>query len=124
MAGSGITSTATTGAKGSGLTDAIGMGLNLIVGTISSVQNAKKNRELQEKLGKMSLQQQKELEERLQDANTQIARLNIMYQTFAVLENQKLIDERKNKQLTLFYFLGGGSMLLVAMAIIYKMRKK
>jgi len=114
----------TTATKGFDPTQAIGAGLNLIVGTLAGLSDAKKNRELQEKLSKMSLQQQRELEERLQDANTQIARLNIMYQTFAVLENQKLVDERKNKQLRLFYFLGGGSMLLVAMAIIYNMRKK
>jgi TolA-binding protein len=113
----------TTATKGFDPTQAIGAGLNLIVGTIAGVQDAKKNRELQEKLSKMSLEQQKELEQRLQDANTQIARLNIMYQTFAVLENQKLIDSRKNKQLTLFYFLGGGAMLLVGMAIIFKRKK-
>lgn len=119
-----VVTKATTASKGFDPANAIGMGLNLLVGTLAGVSDAKKNRELQEKLGKLSLQQQKELEQRLQDANTQIARLNIMYQTFAVLENQKLIDERKNKQLTLFYFLGGGSMILVAMAIIFKRRTK
>ena len=59
----------------------------------------------------------------MQDVGSEIARLNIMYQTFAVLENQKLVDSRKNKQLTLFYFLGGGSLLLVGMAIIFKRNK-
>lgn len=101
----------------------ISQGLNLAVGTIAGVSNAKKQRELQEKLAKLSLKQQKELEERLQDTQSEIQRLNIMYQTFAVLENQKLVDSRKDKQLTLFYFLGGGALLLVGMAIVYKMRK-
>ena len=96
------------------------MGLDLIVGTISSQTNAKKQRQLQEKLAKMSLQQQKELEERLQDTNSNLERLNIMYQTFAVLENQKLIDGRKNKQLILIGILGGGVLLLTGLAIFYK----
>lgn len=102
---------------------AITQTVQLAVGFVASSQQAKKQRELQEKLAKLTLEQQEDLAIRLQDAQTEIARVNIMYQTFAVLENDKLVNERKNKQLTLFYFLGGGSMLLIAMAIIYKMRK-
>ena len=109
--------------KGFDPTNAISMGLDLIVGTVFAVQDAKKNRELQEKLGKMSLEQQKELELKLQETNSQIARLTIMYKTFAVLENQKLIDSRKNKQLTLLAVLGGGVLVLTAMAIFYKKNK-
>lgn len=102
---------------------AISEGINLAIGLYSSGQQAKKQRELELSIAKLSLEQQNNLAKRLQDAQSDIARTNIMYQTFAVLENDKLVNERKNKQLTLFYFLGGGSMLLVAMAIIYKMRK-
>ena len=106
--------------KGFDPTNAISMGLDLIVGTVFAVNDAKKNRELQEKLGRMSLAQQKELEEKLQETNSQLARLDIMYKTFAVLENQKLVDSRKNKQLTLLAVLGGGVLVLTAMAIFYK----
>lgn len=112
-----------TSATGFDPTNAISQGLNLIVGTVAGVNNAKKQRELQERLAKLTLNQQKELEQRLQDTQSEIQRLDIMYRTFAVLENQKLIDSRKNKQLTLFYFLGAGSLILVGMAIVYKMRK-
>ena len=111
----------TQGGGGSG--DLIAQGVQIIVGLVANSISAKKSRELQEKLATLSLKQQKELTERMQDANTEIARLNIMYQTFAVLENQKLVDSRKSKQLRLFYFLGGGSLLLVGMAIIFKRNK-
>ena len=103
--------------------DLIAQGVQVLVGLVSSSVSAKKNRELQEQLAKLSLKQQKELTERLQDVTSDVDRLRIMYQTFAVLENQKLIDSRKDKQLTLFYFLGGGSLLLVGMAIIFKRKK-
>jgi hypothetical protein len=51
---------------------------------------------------------------------SELERLNIMYKTFAVLENQKLLDSRKGKQLTLLYVMGGGILVLVAMSILYK----
>ena len=111
----------TNGGGGGG--DLIVEGAKIIIGFVSNSITAQKNRELQEKLATLTLKQQKELTERMQDANTEIERLNIMYQTFAVLENQKLVDSRKSKQLTLFYFLGGGSLLLVGLTIIFKRKK-
>lgn len=101
-------------------TQAISMGLNLIVGTIASQSDAKKNRALQENLAKLSLEQAKDLEKRLQDVNSDTERLRIMYQTFAVLENQKLVDSRKNKQLILLGILGGGILLLIGLGMYYK----
>ncbi len=105
---------------GSGTTDLIAMGVNTIIGLVSGGISAKKNRELQEKLGKLSLKQQKELEEKMLATKSELERLNIMYKTFAVLENQKLLDSRKGKQLTLLAVLGGGVLVLTAMAIFYK----
>ena len=107
-------------AKGSGTSDLIGLGVSTIIGLVAGEISAKKNRELQEKLGKLSLKQQKELEEKMLASKDELARLNIMYQTFAVLENQKLLDSRKGKQLNLLYVMGGGILVLVGMAIIYK----
>ncbi len=105
---------------GSGTTDLIAMGVNTIIGLVSGGISAKKNRELQEKLGKLSLKQQKELEEKMLATKSELERLNIMYKTFAVLENQKLLDARKGKQLTLLYVMGGGILVLVAMSILYR----
>ena len=96
------------------------MGFDMILGTLVGISEAKKQRELQEKIATMSLKQQKELEENLLQAQTQLERQRIMYQTFAVLENSNLVDARKNKQLTLLSVLGGGTLLLVGMAIFYK----
>ena len=105
---------------GGGTTDLIAMGVNTIIGLVSGGISAKKNRELQEKLAKLSLKQQKELEEKMLATQSELERLNIMYKTFAVLENQKLLDSRKGKQLTLLYVMGGGILVLVAMSILYK----
>ena len=104
----------------SGTTDLIAMGVNTIIGLVAGGIDAKKNRELQEKLAKLSLAQQKELEEKMLATQSQLERLNIMYKTFAVLENQKLLDARKGKQLILLAVLGGGVLILTAMAIFYK----
>jgi hypothetical protein len=105
---------------GGGTTDLIAMGVSTIIGLVSGGISAKKNRELQEKLAKLSLKQQKELEEKMLATQSELERLNIMYKTFAVLENQKLLDSRKGKQLTLLAVLGGGVLVLTAMAIFYK----
>jgi hypothetical protein len=101
-------------------TQAISMGLNILVGTIASQSDAKKRRQLEESLAKLSLAQQKELNTRMQDVQSDTARLGIMYQTFAVLENQKLVDSRKNKQLIVLGILGGGILLLVGLGMYYK----
>ena len=96
------------------------MGFDLIAGTLMSVREGKKNRELQEKLAKLSLKQQKELEERLQNLQGEVARQTAMYEAVALIEGAKLIDGQKTKQKILLGVLGGGVILLVALSIIYK----
>jgi len=109
--------------SGGGGGDYIAMGVQLITGLVSGAISNKKNRQLQEKLAKLSLKQQKELQEKMLETNDELERLNIMYKTFAVLENQKLLDSRSNKQLILLSVLGGGVLILVGMAIIFKRKK-
>jgi len=109
---------------GSGTGDLIAMGVQVITGLVAGSIDAKKNRELQEKLAKLSLKQQKELEEKMLATQSELERLNIMYKTFAVLENQKLLDSRKGKQLTLLAVLGGGVLVLTALAIFYKITEE
>jgi hypothetical protein len=99
------------------------MGLNVVVGTLVGVRDAKKMRQLQEKLSTMSLAQAKEMESLMIKAQSDTDRLKIMYQTFAVLENQNMIDDRKNKQLTLLAVMGGGVLLLIGLGIFFKKRK-
>ena len=101
----------------------ISMGLNLVVGTLVGMNDAKKMRQLQEKLAKMSLAQAKEMETLMINAQKDISLEGIMYKTFAVLEEQNLVDDRKNKQLMLLAFMGGGILLLVGMAIVFKRKK-
>ncbi len=91
-----------------------------IVSLIASQNDAKKNRELTERIAKMDVQSRERLQSAMLQAKTEIERLNIMYKTFAVLENDKLLDERKNKQRTLLYVMGGGLFILIAMAIVFR----
>ena len=121
--GGGGTTTGMSGELG-GKGDLIALGVSTILNLVSGSVNERKMRELQEKLAKLSLKQQKELEEKMLEAQSETKRLEIMYQTFAIINNQKLYDERKAKQLTLYYVLGLGSLLLVGMAIYYKGTKK
>jgi len=119
-----LTSTAKgLGSKAFDTKGLIGMGLNLVVGTLVGMNDAKKMRQLQERLAKMSLAQAKEMEKLMLEAKSDIARQSIMYKTFAVLEEQKLVDDRKNKQLTLLAFMGGGVLVLIGMAIVFKRKR-
>jgi len=118
--GGGGSSSGGGGASGGGKGDLIMMGVQVLSGLVMGAVENKKMRQLQEKLAKLSLAQQKELEEKMLATQSQIERLSIMYKTFAVLENQKLLDARKGKQLTLLAVLGGGVLVLTALAIFYK----
>lgn len=118
--GGGGSSSGGGGTSGGGKGDLIMMGVQVLSGLVMGAVENKKMRQLQEKLAKLSLAQQKELEEKMLATQSQIERLSIMYKTFAVLENQKLLDARKGKQLTLLAVLGGGVLVLTALAIFYK----
>lgn len=118
--GGGGSSSGGGGASGGGKGDLIMMGVQVLSGLVMGAVENKKMRQLQEKLAKLSLAQQKELEEKMLATQSEIERLSIMYKTFAVLENQKLLDARKGKQLTLLAVLGGGVLVLTALAIFYK----
>jgi hypothetical protein len=104
-----------------------GQGANLvlesamfIVSLIASQNDAKKNRELTERIARMDVESRERLQSDMLQASTEIERLNIMYKTFAVLENDKLLDERKNKQRTLLYVMGSGLFILIGMAIVFR----
>lgn len=91
-----------------------------IVSLIASQNDAKKNRELTERIARMDVESRERLQSDMLQASTEIERLNIMYKTFAVLENDKLLDERKNKQRTLLYVMGSGLFILIGMAIVFR----
>ena len=91
-------STTTTPKKGFDPSSFISMGFDLIGGTLMGISEGKKNRELAEKLQKLSLKQQRELEERLQNIQGEVARQTAMYEAVAVVEKAKLVDSQKTKQ--------------------------
>ncbi len=112
--------TTTTPKKGFDPSGFISMGFDLIGGTLMGISEGKKNRELAEKLQKLSLKQQRELEERLQNIQGEVARQTAMYEAVAVVEKAKLVDSQKTKQKILLGVLGMGVIVLVGMAIVFK----
>jgi len=115
-----INASTTTPKKGFDPSGFISMGFDLIGGTLMGISEAKKNRELAEKLQKLSLKQQRELEERLQNIQGEVARQTAMYEAVAVVEKAKLLDSQKTKQKILLGVLGMGVIVLDGMAIVFK----
>jgi hypothetical protein len=120
------TTTSTTSSASSGLTGA-GIGA---VGTIASSvitsafaqSDAKKQRELIEKLEKLALAQQKELQERLQDVQGELAKQEIIYKYLAVQKNDEALAKIKSKRYTSYMILGGAIIGLIL--VMFKLKKK
>lgn len=113
--------------KGSGkLTDAGGMIVGTIIsGVISGMFAKGENKKalaLQEELTKLSLAQQKQLEERLQDVQSETERQGMVYQFLAVQNNNEMLNRVQGKRYTSYIVLGVGIMLLSL--VILKLAKK
>lgn len=107
------TSPATSGSKLSSIGGAIG---GQIAGAIVSGLFAKGENEkalaLQEELGKLSLAQQKQLEERLQDVRSETERQGLLYQFLAVQKNNEMLNRIQSKRYTSYIVLGVGATIL------------
>lgn len=73
---------------------------------------ATKARKLQEELGKLSLAQQKQLEERLQDTQSENQKLELTYKYLAVENNNQMLNRIKGKRYTSYIVLGVGVTVL------------
>jgi hypothetical protein len=118
----------TDGATGGGSTGA-DIGGALAGGIISSVIGGlfasgeqDKARKLQEKLTKLSLAQQKQLEERLQDVKSETERQSFIYQYLAVQNNNEMLNRIKSKRYTSYIVLGVGVTILAL--VVLKLSKK
>tara|TARA_R110000850_G_scaffold87677_6_gene188483 strand:- start:185 stop:514 length:330 start_codon:yes stop_codon:yes gene_type:complete len=100
----------------------IGAGFTAILGTLSSIKEAKNQRELQEKIIRMSLAQKRELEIRMQDAQTAVARQKILFEALAVDKHHALIRETSREKSVSLVVVGIGAILLAV--IIYQARRK
>lgn len=115
------TSSASSGLAGAGI-GAVGTIASSVITSAFAQSDAKKQRELIEKLEKLALAQQKELQERLQDVQGELAKQEIIYKYLAVQKNDEALAKIKSKRYTSYMILGGAIIGLIL--VMFKLKKK
>jgi hypothetical protein len=111
------------GSTGGNIAGALGGSLiSGVVGGLFAKGEAKKGRELQKELEKLSLAQQKQLEERLQDVKAETERQALVYQFLAVQNNNEMLNKIQSKRYTSYIVLGVGVTILAL--VVLKLAKK
>lgn len=114
-------------AKGGGLANiggAIGgMFISSLVDGYFAKGEAEKGRALQEELTKLSLAQQKELEQRLQDTKSETERQGMLLQFLAVQNNNEMLNRIQSKRYTSYIVLGVGVTILAVVFLKLAQRK-
>lgn len=85
--------------------------------------DANKTRKLQEQLAKLDLEQQKQLAERLQDVQGEIAIQQAFYEYLAIQNNNEMLNRIQNKRYTSYIVLGVGVMVLALVVVGLKKKK-
>jgi hypothetical protein len=94
---------------------------SVVGGLFAKGENAKALA-LQEELSKLSLAQQKQLEERLQDVQSETERQGMVYQFLAVQNNNEMLNRVQSKRYTSYIVLGVGATILAL--VFLKLAKK
>jgi hypothetical protein len=98
-----------------------------VIGTLTSyfggAEQGRKNRDLMKDLAELSLAQQKQLEERLQDAKTETERQALAYQFLAVQRNNESLNKIQGKRYTSYIVLGVGVTILALVFLKLAKRK-
>jgi uncharacterized membrane protein len=84
--------------------------------------DAKKQRQLEEQLAKLDLAQQKELTERMQNVQGEVAKQAEYYKFIAEQNKNEMINRIQGKRYTSYIVLGVGVMLLAL--VVLKLAKK
>jgi hypothetical protein len=119
---------ATGGAKssGGGLANVggqiFGAVISQVIGGMFAKGENEKALKLQEELTKLSLAQQKQLEERLQDVQSETERQSLIYKFLAVQNNNEMLNRVQGKRYTSYIVLGVGVTILAL--VILKLSKK
>lgn len=93
-----------------------------LAGYFGGAEQGRKNRDLMNDLAKLSLAQQKQLEERLQDSKTETERIALAYKFLAVEKNNETLNKIKSKKYTSYIVLGVGVTILAL--VFLKLAKK
>jgi len=120
----GGTSTATTGGSTLGNLGGavVGQLISTVIGGYFARGEAEKGRALQEEIAKLSLAQQKQLEERLQDVQSETERQGMLLQFLAVQNNNEMLNRIQSKRYTSYIVLGVGVTILAL--VFVKLAKK
>lgn len=93
-----------------------------VIGGYFARGEAEKGRALQEELTKLSLAQQKELEQRLQDTKSETERQALAWQFLAVQNNNEMLNRVQSKRYTSYIVLGVGVTILAV--VFLKLAKR
>lgn len=116
-------SSSTAGGKFGDVAGAIGGAvITTVIGGMFAKGEAEKARKLQKEIANLSLAQQKQLEERLQDVKSETERQAMVYQFLAVQNNNEMINRVKSKRYTSYIVLGVG--LTILALVVLKLSKK
>ena len=85
--------------------------------------DAKKQRAMEAELAKLSLAQQKDLEERLQDIQGELAKQEIIYKYLAVQKNNEALNKIQGKRYISYAILGGSILALAIVVLLIKNKK-
>ena len=120
----GATTPATTGSTLGNIGGAIGGAvIGQVIGGYFARGEAEKGRALQEELTKLSLAQQKELEQRLQDVKSETERQGMLLQFLAVQNNNEMLNRIQSKRYTSYIVLGVGVTILAVVFLKLAQRK-
>jgi hypothetical protein len=100
----------------------ISVGVGVIANLISGIESAKEQRRLQEKLAKLSLEQQKELALSLQRTQGEVQKMALLYQALN-LERDRTATSALNKQKFIGISILGISVVILAI-VVYKVKNK
>jgi hypothetical protein len=100
-----------------------GMIVSTIITGVFAKENASKQRDLEEKLTKLSLEQQKELQKHLQVVQGEIEKQKIVYKYLADKNLQEVEGSIKSKRYTAYIVLGGAIVLLAGVMLLAKLKK-
>lgn len=112
--------------QNTGYANAVGELVSVAVSTAGQLivagNDAKKRREMEERLAKLSLAQQKALAERLQNVQGDVAKMKIVYEALAVDKNRDALLQLNKSKYTGIALLGVGVAVLGIVLFLAKVK--
>ena len=116
-------SSSESGGNASSIAGIVGVAISTVGGLIIQGNNAKAVRELQSRIAMLTLQQQREIAERLQDVQSDVERMRIVYQALAVEKNRASLESIAREKNHAIMWLSVSVALLAGTIAFLKTRK-